>query len=244
MLSEIWFGRITSTKRSLPWNGSCYMGNHIPPDSFLDSSHSTANPIGSMRFPFEALGESWEAQLRAETVVPPIRTVQDFLQRDQYVLLRQLKCTFEDLLALKRQVLTLQFPVVEQNQSESGLLSVFSKVLTSNHNNEVHSSTITSSNTHSILSGLAGLDNLFACNVTPGGGIPRSQVCCLAGESGSGRSQIAMHTAINAAMQGHCVLYIDTHNAVSARRLHSFLSFQLVEEQITMSTTLTQVVRV
>lgn len=111
-------------------------------------------------------------------------------------------------------------------------------------NNDINSS---NSAKRFVSSGCSQLDAMLGCS-----GFPRGQVTCLIGEASTGKSQICLQSSVVSALhqdqgrhgsqqqQGLHVLYIDTHNQVFPRRLHSLLTAALLDEQLTCSTVLSQ----
>jgi hypothetical protein len=184
-----------------------------------------------MPFPIELIEEERWRKLLQHPDVPAFTSVDDLLQRDNFYLLRQLQCSHEEVLALKRYVLEQvpnQLPVQRRSVVSSSssaahsLLSHFDSVF------PTHASTPAQlSFSAPIATGLAKWDSMFH------GGLPRGQITCIAGETGSGRSQLCLHAALAAAWtraisppSTHCskIMYIDTSGQVTARRLHSMLT--------------------
>lgn len=169
-------------------------------------------------------GTPWLQRLSLQAN-PPVKTVEELLQRDNLQLSAQLHCSYEDLIEFKKfviqQLLVTTAPLSHPWTEELGF-----------------SSAIPSSNVPSpgaLPTGVPSLDALFFSS-----GLPRGQTSCLLGAANAGKSQICMAATVKAAIDGFTALYIDSHCHLSLRRLQSIISMNLLEEQLTLSLAVTQ----
>ena len=196
----------------------------------------------------EVLPASW-LQVCSQHIQPPILSMEDFLERDSVLLAQQAHCTVEEVDFWKQEMCKSVLHLPLRNTSSavqskhrggspaalSSLLSQLPSAMPSlqdslQQHHPLH---------RTFSSGFQEIDRMF------GSGFPAGHVISLFGEGQSGKSQLALMTAISTAMTSsptainkrhNRVLFIDTKNDMSAKRIQSLLNLQLLELQLTMST--------
>jgi hypothetical protein len=163
---------------------------------------------------------------------PPITSSEEFLLRDSLLLSLQLKCSITAIEEYKRIVASaVLFPPLQTGLEglditplHHGLSETWCKLP-----DGIPSTTYRANPMH-YPTGFSELD------VTLGQGLPTGLFHCVFGDLQSGKTQVALHIASNMSLHGYRVLYIDTNNNLSMRRLHALINMRLVEMQLSDNT--------
>lgn len=161
-------------------------------------------------------GQVWLERLEKDAQ-PPIHTVEDLLERDAATLAKQCKCHIDEIQSLKQKTAIY---LLSPPSSSSAYISFedhdrlsLAKAVSITAKTAIPSGEDMAEYEHTHPprpSGNIELDSLFC-----GGGYPAGHLISILGEARSGKTQIAIHAVVHAAIAGLKVLYINSTNDFS-----------------------------
>lgn len=165
---------------------------------------------------------------RFHSHIPPILSGEDLLTRESWQLSQSFDMTFDEVEVIKQHVAcALLQPQPAGMMTAARSAPVTLRDLPSAIPTMTPSSSSVRKARPVYPSGWSELDNLLG-----GGLLSPGLMTLVVGEGQSGKTQCALYTAVTNALAGHRVLFLDTQNTLSLRRLHALLDLILLERQL------------